>query len=55
VGGAAESNLRDWLNAGAAGIGVGSALFTPGTRSATVAARARDLISAWKQAREGQD
>lgn len=50
VGGAGSSNLHEWLSAGAAGIGVGSALFTPGTRCETVAARARDLVSAWHQA-----
>lgn len=47
VGGAGAANLREWVAAGAAGIGVGSALFTPGTSSATVAARARELIAAW--------
>jgi 2-dehydro-3-deoxyphosphogalactonate aldolase len=47
VGGANESNLSHWLAAGAAGIGVGGGLFTPGTRVATVAARARDLVSAY--------
>lgn len=50
VGGAGESNLHEWLKAGAAGIGVGSALFTPGTRPETVGARARDLVAAWRQA-----
>lgn len=51
VGGANPANLHAWLDAGAAGIGVGGALFTPGTPVATVAARARDLVSAWVQAK----
>jgi 2-dehydro-3-deoxyphosphogalactonate aldolase len=49
VGGAAAANLRDWVTAGAAGIGVGGALFTPGTSSATLAQRARELVAAWAQ------
>jgi 2-dehydro-3-deoxyphosphogalactonate aldolase len=47
VGGANASNLHAWREAGAAGIGVGGGLFTPGTSVATVAARARDLVSAY--------
>jgi 2-dehydro-3-deoxyphosphogalactonate aldolase len=49
VGGAGASNLGEWITAGAAGIGVGSALFTPGN-IAHVTARARDLVSAWRHA-----
>ncbi len=47
VGGAGAANLRDWVAAGAAGIGVGGALFTPGTSTATLTQRARELVSAW--------
>jgi 2-dehydro-3-deoxyphosphogalactonate aldolase len=47
VGGAGAANLREWIAAGATGIGVGSSLFTPGTSTATVAARARELVAAW--------
>ncbi|HKS57745.1 MAG TPA: 2-dehydro-3-deoxy-6-phosphogalactonate aldolase [Steroidobacteraceae bacterium] len=50
VGGANEANLQAWLDAGAAGIGVGGGLFTPGTQVATVAGRARNLVAAWSQA-----
>lgn len=53
VGGAGDSNLHEWLGAGAAGIGVGSALFTPGTPCETVAARARDLVRAWQLVHAG--
>lgn len=47
VGGAGAANLHDWVAAGAAGIGVGGALFTPGTSIAAVTQRARELVSAW--------
>ena len=47
VGGAGAANLRDWVTAGAAGIGVGGALFTPGTSTATLTQRAHELVSAW--------
>ena len=36
IGGTGAANLRDWVAAGAAGIGVGGALFTPGTSIATL-------------------
>lgn len=50
VGGASAANLGDWLAAGAAGIGVGGALFTPGTSTVALAERARDLVTAWMHA-----
>jgi hypothetical protein len=40
---------------GAAGIGVGAALFTPGTRSATLTQRARELVNAWLHATNQRD
>jgi 2-dehydro-3-deoxyphosphogalactonate aldolase len=49
VGGAGAANLRDWVTAGAAGIGVGGALFTPGTSTASLTQRARELVAAWAQ------
>ena len=45
VGGAGAANIRDWLAAGAAGIGVGGALFTPGTSTAVLAQRAQELVN----------
>jgi len=54
VGGAGAANLRDWVAAGAAGVGVGGALFTPGTSTATLTQRARELVSAWMQATNHQ-
>ncbi len=51
VGGVGAANLSEWRAAGAQGIGVGGALYRPGTDAATVGARARDLVAAWKRAR----
>jgi len=55
VGGAGSANLRDWVAAGAAGIGVGAALFTPGTSTATLTERARALVGAWLHANNQRD
>lgn len=46
VGGIAPDNMDPWLAAGAAGFGLGSALYRPGMSAAEVASRARDFISA---------
>jgi 2-dehydro-3-deoxyphosphogalactonate aldolase len=46
VGGIAPDNMDPWLTAGAAGFGLGSALYRPGMSAAEVALRARDFISA---------
>jgi 2-dehydro-3-deoxyphosphogalactonate aldolase len=49
VGGTNAANLGAWLDAGAEGLGVGSALYRPGDGAAEVAAKARELIAAWHQ------
>jgi 2-dehydro-3-deoxyphosphogalactonate aldolase len=54
VGGAGASNLHEWLAAGAAGIGVGGALFTRDTSTATVTEHARTLLGAWMHATSGR-
>ncbi len=46
VGGIDETNLDAWRRAGAAGFGIGSALYRPGADAAVTGARARRLISA---------
>ncbi|AJA07321.1 KDPG and KHG aldolase [Sphingopyxis fribergensis] len=46
VGGIAPDNMDPWLAAGAAGFGLGSALYRPGLDAAEVAARASAFISA---------
>lgn len=53
VGGVDESNLGDWIAAGAGGAGIGTSVYRPGDSVATVRARARTLARAWAVAREG--
>ena len=47
VGGIAPELMADWRKAGAAGFGLGSALFAPGMTAADVGARARTFIETW--------
>lgn len=46
VGGIAPDNMGPWTAAGAAGFGLGSALYKPGMRTAEVGANARAFIRA---------
>lgn len=46
VGGVSPESLQAWRVAGAAGFGVGSALYKPGDAPGTVAARARAFVAA---------
>jgi 2-dehydro-3-deoxyphosphogalactonate aldolase len=46
VGGITLDSLATWMNAGAAGFGLGSALYTPGLAPGEVAVRARNFIAA---------
>jgi 2-dehydro-3-deoxyphosphogalactonate aldolase len=46
VGGIGAANIADWRAAGAAGFGIGSAIYRPGDTPETVAAKARGLVSA---------
>ncbi|MEM1429807.1 MAG: 2-dehydro-3-deoxy-6-phosphogalactonate aldolase [Pseudomonadota bacterium] len=48
VGGVGGADFAEWRAAGAAGFGIGSALYAPGTDADTVGARARALVSAWE-------
>ncbi len=50
VGGIDASNLLDWQAAGAAGFGIGSAIYRPGDSPATVKAKATALITALRPA-----
>jgi len=50
VGGITPDSLMPWLKAGAAGFGLGSALYTPGLTPAEVATRARRFIAALQAA-----
>jgi 2-dehydro-3-deoxyphosphogalactonate aldolase len=51
VGGTGADTIGDWLAGGCEGIGVGGALYRPGDDAATVGARGRDLVAAWRAAR----
>ncbi|MFZ6767369.1 2-dehydro-3-deoxy-6-phosphogalactonate aldolase [Undibacterium sp. Di26W] len=46
VGGITPDNMHDYLKAGVAGFGLGSALYTPGLDVAAVGQRARQFVSA---------
>lgn len=48
VGGIAPDTMAPWHAAGAAGFGLGSALYTPGLGAAEVGARARAFAAAWQ-------
>jgi 2-dehydro-3-deoxyphosphogalactonate aldolase len=45
VGGIDAGNIPGWRAAGAAGFGIGSAIYKPGDTAATVAAKARTLLA----------
>jgi 2-dehydro-3-deoxyphosphogalactonate aldolase len=47
VGGITADGMRPWLDAGAAGFGLGSALYRSGDGPAEVAAAARRFVDAW--------
>lgn len=47
VGGVGPADFAAWRAAGAAGVGLGSALYKPGDAAQTVAARAREAVAAW--------
>jgi 2-dehydro-3-deoxyphosphogalactonate aldolase len=50
VGGIDATNLAAWRAAGAAGFGIGSAIYRPGDSAGTVAAKAHSLIAALTEA-----
>jgi 2-dehydro-3-deoxyphosphogalactonate aldolase len=51
VGGITADNMAPWLKAGAAGFGIGSALYSRGLAVDQIAVRARTFVTAWQQAR----
>ncbi|MFN3276795.1 MAG: 2-dehydro-3-deoxy-6-phosphogalactonate aldolase [Paracoccus hibiscisoli] len=48
VGGVSADTMADWRRAGAAGFGIGSALYKHGDDAATVADKARAMVAAWE-------
>ena len=50
VGGAGPDNFAMWIAAGAAGFGIGSALYTPGMDAADILARAASIVRAYDEA-----
>lgn len=50
VGGAGADNFADWIKAGAAGFGIGTALFKPGFTVAEVRERADRIVAAYDRA-----
>jgi len=50
VGGVAPATIVAWRDTGAAGVGIGSALYSPGVMPEEVRARARSIVTAWAQA-----
>ncbi|MDO6723284.1 2-dehydro-3-deoxy-6-phosphogalactonate aldolase [Celeribacter halophilus] len=51
VGGVSVENMADWHAAGAAGYGIGSSIYKPGDSAATVAQKARRLVSCLDEVR----
>ena len=47
VGGISPTNMTEWRAAGAAGFGIGSALYKPGKQASAVRDDARQFIAAW--------
>jgi 2-dehydro-3-deoxyphosphogalactonate aldolase len=50
VGGVGPEDFADWLEAGADGFGIGSALYKPGRSATDVAAIARDMVASFDAA-----
>ena len=49
VGGAKPENFAVWMEAGANGFGIGSAIYKPGDSAETVAAKARAIVSSYDE------
>ena len=49
VGGITPNTMTPYLEAGAAGFGLGSALYKPGMTAAEVGATARAFVATWKE------
>lgn len=49
VGGVSAATMGEWRQSGAAGFGIGSALYTPGDTAASVAEKAQVMVTAWDE------
>jgi 2-dehydro-3-deoxyphosphogalactonate aldolase len=49
VGGITPAAMEEWVAAGAAGFGLGSALYRPGDGAGAVAANAAAFVDAWRR------
>jgi 2-dehydro-3-deoxyphosphogalactonate aldolase len=49
VGGVVPMTVAAWRDTGATGVGVGSALYSPGVTPGQVLARARSIVTAWTE------
>lgn len=52
VGGINAENMDDWVEAGATGFGIASALYTPGLDMEELSARATAIVEAWNRTQE---
>jgi 2-dehydro-3-deoxyphosphogalactonate aldolase len=52
VGGIAPDNMTPFVEAGAAGFGLGSALYKPGAAAEEVGRNARAFVAAWRQLKD---
>jgi len=48
VGGITPSHMKDWMDAGVAGFGIGSNLYKPGFTAQDVAESAQTFVTAWR-------
>ena len=48
VGGITPASMTPWVDAGAAGFGIGSALYSPGVATDEIARRARTFVAAYR-------
>ncbi len=52
VGGVNADSMAQWIAAGADGFGLGSGLYRPGDSAELVGTRAREIVAAWRLARQ---